>query len=501
MLFNNASAFITAVTACMIAILLPPPIYADEVTVDPDEPVVEDPVEEEPVPELYKTLQELSIPLVTIICENNEEPVCTEVEHPAGCWGSGIIDATKVPSRVLVTLKDEVIFDSGDYVKKESGATVKIRGNTSAYKSKKAFKIKLQKKGDLLGRGDKKYNDKNWVLLRTGSGLNTRVGFWISELIEQDWTPAHTVVNVWMNGKYRGLYILAEGVEVNDKCRINVDEVEGYVIEADPYWWTEDLSFTSNLLDKAMKYTFKYPDPDDITEEQLAYIQNDILTREELLRKGEYTDVFDSESFARWLLAWDILGNSDAGGANMFVVKENNDAKLKMGPIWDFDHAYKGGDDWSSAHNSTIFYFQRLLNASDNTFVYHYVKLWDKYKDTIFNDVIDRVEALRNSQEGEDYNKSLTLESENGIPLEDKSYIDAMKGDLHYMSDYMNNWFTDRKPWIENNIGDLRMIATGVEEVSILEENDGLYYDIMGRVVDRNTKGILIHNGKKIIVK
>ena len=39
-------------------------------------------------------------------------------------------------------------YDSGDYVDGESGMTLKIRGNTSAWQLRKPYKIKLQKKAD-----------------------------------------------------------------------------------------------------------------------------------------------------------------------------------------------------------------------------------------------------------------------------------------------------------------------------------------------------------------
>lgn len=473
----------------------------DENEPDGNEPEVTDPSGDITEKSLYDKLSEMSIPLVTITCEDNEEPTCVEVDPPAGCWGAGIADATKVPSRVVVSLKNEIIYDSGDYIKKESGATVKIRGNTSARKAKKAYKVKLQKKGDLLGRGDKNFNDKNWVLLRTGSALNTRVGFWVSELIEQDWTPAHRPVNVWMNGTYRGLYILAESVESNDKCRIKINEDEGYIIEADPYWWNEDVYFPSNLISSAMKYTFKFPDSDDITDEQLETIHNDIRRCEDALREGNYTDYFDSESFAKWILAWDMLGNTDDAGGNMFIVKENNDAKLKMGPVWDFDHAYKVVDAWSAAHNAKIFYYYRLFNADDPTFHNAYVSLWHKYKDIVFPAVLDRIETLRNSEEGKDFDESLKLEAENGIVLEDKSYLASMQGDLEYMCNYFNNWFTERKPWMELNIGNLKDFPSTIGEISEIDGEDMPYYDIMGRRVEPTTKGVLLHAGKKILVK
>lgn len=196
---------------------------------------------------LYDILSNLNIPLVDIITVNSEEPTYERASKPAGAWGAGITNATKVPASMKIIKNGETIYKSGEYMKKESGLTIKVRGNTSALMSKKPYKLKLQKKADLLDRGDNKYKDKDWVLLRTGSFLNTPIGFWTSELIGQEYTPAHEYVNLIINGTYRGLYVLCEQVTVNSDCRIDVDKQEGYVVECDAYWWLEDIFFPSQL--------------------------------------------------------------------------------------------------------------------------------------------------------------------------------------------------------------------------------------------------------------
>ena len=104
--------------------------------------------------------------VIEINTVNLEEPTAVPITHPTGSMGESITDVTKVPGAVTVySPNGEIIYSSGEYVKKESGMTVKIRGNTSSYGEKKPYKIKLQKKGDMLGRGDNRYKDKNWVLI------------------------------------------------------------------------------------------------------------------------------------------------------------------------------------------------------------------------------------------------------------------------------------------------------------------------------------------------
>ena len=165
----------------------------------------------------------LGLPVVVVETVGGEEPTADVVYPPEGCIGTGIKNATKVPGRVVVlSAEGDTIFDSGDYVDKKSGMTVKFRGNSSSAVDKKAFKIKLQKKGDMLGRSST-YADKNWALLKNDwCNLNTLVSLELCRLMGQPWTPAMKYVNLVFNGDYRGLYMLSETVERNKDCRINV---------------------------------------------------------------------------------------------------------------------------------------------------------------------------------------------------------------------------------------------------------------------------------------
>ena len=109
---------------------------------------------------------------------DSEEPTCEMIEHPEGSFGIGIINDKKVPGRVFVTHMNDTLYDSGQYISKQQGMTIKVRGNTSAGNDKKPFKIKLQKAYDLLFRNDPRYYDKDWILLRSGCELHTMTGIY-----------------------------------------------------------------------------------------------------------------------------------------------------------------------------------------------------------------------------------------------------------------------------------------------------------------------------------
>lgn len=96
---------------------------------------------------LIDQLKATGLPLVNITTVNGELPTCEKIDTaPEGCMGSTIVNATKVPGRIVITLGDSVLYDSGEYAENVSGMKIKIRGNTSAYRTHPSYKIKLKRK-------------------------------------------------------------------------------------------------------------------------------------------------------------------------------------------------------------------------------------------------------------------------------------------------------------------------------------------------------------------
>ena len=115
------------------------------------------------------SIHSLGLPVITIETVDGEEPTCERADPPEeeGAVGMGITNATKVPGRLCITLGGDTLYDSGPYVKGASGMRVKIRGNSSAWTPKKPYKVMLERKADLLLRGDEeRYADRDWVLLK-----------------------------------------------------------------------------------------------------------------------------------------------------------------------------------------------------------------------------------------------------------------------------------------------------------------------------------------------
>lgn len=423
-----------------------------------------------------------NIPLVIINTVDSVMPSCTLVQPPEGCNGLSITNNNYVYGSMSITQKGVELYNSGKYEDGKSGMKIKVRGNTSAFLECPHYKIKLTKKSSLLyPHGEY----KDWVLLKINlitpnkyDVLNTVVGQKVSQMVGIEWQPKNEFVNLIINGNYRGLYLLSDAVEANKgRCEI---EKTGYLIENDSYWWNADsIFFRTNYQLPVMGYTYKYPDPDDVTDSITENIRNYINSFEDSLYSDTNTrnisDYIDIPSFASWILAHDILGTQDMGGSNMFLYKKNFDVndptstKLIMGPMWDFDTSYLISD-WTQHHVANVLYFPTLFKRMD--FVTQYVKTWDGIKNHLCNDMNNLLDSIY-AAEGDDIDKSLLLDTQRW-----HSEFPTLRETV----DFTKSWFATRVDWLNSHIGDLVSVA-GTEQVPTVNDKTIRLYDIRGLLV------------------
>lgn len=436
----------------------------------------------------------LGLDIVEIITKDGEMPTCDFADAPEGCMGSTCINQNKVPCRVIISHSGKTLYDSGDYEKGVSGATIRINGNTSSFEDNKPYKIKLQKKADLLNRNDDKYEDKNWRLLRDATTLNTMIGLKVNELLDLPWTPAYKPCNVFLNNEYQGCYLLIESVERNSDCRLNVSKKTGYIVERDAYWWNEDHYFATPYFEpyKGYRWTWKYPDEDDVTQEQQQYIQSYINSAEQSIKDGTYEQYINVASFARWLLAHDILGTWDSGGSNLYVMKydDTQSSLLEMGNLWDFDTIMKMPEgDFSRYHDSSYdFYYQDLFSSTNRHFTETYQQLWNEVKTTLREQLSAFINTYIDSKEA----KALQLSRELHVQRWN-SEMRTVKED----ADLALDWFNNHLQLLDEKISHINTSII----IHPTSEDHHKTYNLLGIETHSVGKGIYISQGRKYVVK
>lgn len=127
---------------------------------------------------------------------------------------------------------------SDESVLYDGEAQIKLRGNSTAYRDKRPFKIKLDKKANLLGLGDEEdgssYKSKHWVLLANDidhSLIRNKLLYDFSGAIGTEFYFKSTNVALLYNGEYKGVYQLCEHRRV-DEGRIDIEDWVGAGEEA-----------------------------------------------------------------------------------------------------------------------------------------------------------------------------------------------------------------------------------------------------------------------------
>ena len=227
------------------------------------------------------------------------------------------------------------VTDNGESVADES-VVVKVRGNSTAMARKKSFTFKFSKKRDLLGMG----KGKKWALVANvfdPTLLRNMTIFTLAKELGLDYTSNFKAVEVWIDGSFRGCYVLFEPVqEGKERVDIDIESNDGkkdFLIEyeasrdeeGNTYFTTHDLRFLVS-------------EPEEPDDEQLAYITNtmdDIITTIRSLDREAIAEKIDIGSFAKFYLLNEYAKTFDFTVSSVFFYYK--DGKLYAGPPWDYD--------------------------------------------------------------------------------------------------------------------------------------------------------------------
>lgn len=237
------------------------------------------------------------------------------------------------------------------YILNEIDATIKCRGNASMGWSKKSYTIRLTKSQKLGGLGEGK--SKNWVLVSNHcdqSLLRNHAAFWLQRNMDGiDWAPDCRPVDVYVNGSYRGNYMLIEKITVDED---RVDIVNGkdnpsidadFMIELDNYAYKAGDKGIVWFTAKSIPYEIR--GEDNLTAERCNYIDDWVTNAYVTVCDGtekEIREIIDIDSLVDIYLVEEIMKNIDCGWSSFFMYRK--DGKLYFGPGWDFDLA--AGNDY-----------------------------------------------------------------------------------------------------------------------------------------------------------
>jgi len=232
--------------------------------------------------------------------------------------------------------------------------TIKGRGNSSwdMPTAKKPYNIKFNEKVDLFGFGEA----KKWSLIASWtdtSFVRNYIGYKLARTLDET-SPDCEMVDLIINGKYEGVYLLCEAYGINkhrvetlgDGSDINGDgEITEFLIEADVRA-LEHNEPNKFLTPSNYWMVIKEPDEDEITspvDERYIYVSEHFRKIDEaIVNLDHYEDYIDVDSLVDMYVINEYLKNPDWGFGNQpyyastFMYLEEG-GKLCFGPVWDVD--------------------------------------------------------------------------------------------------------------------------------------------------------------------
>ncbi len=243
---------------------------------------------------------------------------------------------------------------------------IKGRGNSSwsssspqtSYNSKNSYRLKLDESQKFLGIGDSK--NKDWVLNACkfdASLLRNYIGFKMGELLDGiDYSPECAWAHVYINGEYRGVYMITEHIEVaND--RVDIDdgietEDNGFLLELDmrgnadgvegvDYFYVDGYA---EHEDNAREWVIKSDLSLDANTQkaQFEFIKNYIQTVHNAIMGGNRDEIealIDVDSFVDMFLCSEFSKEVDVNTASFYMYKPSG-GKLHLTAPWDYDFAF-----------------------------------------------------------------------------------------------------------------------------------------------------------------
>ncbi|MDE6345506.1 MAG: CotH kinase family protein [Muribaculaceae bacterium] len=248
---------------------------------------------------------------------------------------------------------------------------IKARGNfTRKGYSKKPYKLKLEKKQNLLNINANGSTSKHWAILAHADDefgyMRNFVGFRLGEMIGLPWTPRQQPIEVVINGDYRGIYFLTESIRVGDG-RLPITELGdnvsdpalisgGYLVELDNY--IDDCTFALADASNSNQYPIegtnnKYSDlmvtadtPEQLSDLQLRFLKDQFTKMNDLVNSNDDSELWsymDLDDAARYYVVEELISHYEAYHGSTYLFRDHGEGqKWRFSPLWDCGHAFDG---------------------------------------------------------------------------------------------------------------------------------------------------------------
>ena len=232
--------------------------------------------------------------------------------------------------------------------------TVHGRGNSSFKMPKYGLKLEFKDKLALLGMPA----SRDWVLVANygdKAHLRNYMATRLSEWLGMPYTPRCRFVELYLNRRYMGLYLLMESVKVA-KERVNIAENDtSFLFEKEG-----EKKIDSPFFRSCTGEPFHVRSPKNVSQESMELLRTHLCDFERCLQRactidsGAVAEWVDMDDFMPYYWVQEFSKNEDANFGRSIFMTWQKGGKIHFGPIWDFDISFgnesyernRGFDGW-----------------------------------------------------------------------------------------------------------------------------------------------------------
>lgn len=245
--------------------------------------------------------------------------------------------------------------------------TIGGRGNyTWVNSDKKPYNIVLSEAADLLDMG----TASRWILLANASDkslMRNKIVYDFAARIGMHYSPESQWVALYMNGEYRGLYLLCEAIEIGTD-RVDISQTEGAIltVETEDAFQGKDAAYFVTNAGVAVEIK----SPRNAVQDRIAELESKVQAVENAILSEDGCDdgtgmsweaLLDVSSWVKKYLIEEVFANHDALMRSACYYYEDASDRLYAGPVWDYDLAIANENAWQ-LQNPQTFWANRLAS-------------------------------------------------------------------------------------------------------------------------------------------
>ena len=199
--------------------------------------------------------------------------------------------------------------------------------------------------------------------------LRNAVSYYMGKISNLEWTPCAHFVELIVNGRYDGTYMLSEKIKIS-KHRVDVGD-DGFILKSNRY--ADDHDDIVHFKPGHMEVSLEIKEPKNIEylNADYEYVVGYVNAAAEALFSSNFKDpdegwqkYLDMDSFVDWYLIHEIALNVDCMFNFSTYMNLKRGGKLRMGPLWDFDIAYGNLKEYNESYLQWVFPRGDLLSCS-----------------------------------------------------------------------------------------------------------------------------------------